>query len=212
MTHKLRVIGLTGPSGAGKSTVASLLAERGIPVIDADAVYHDLLIPPSACLDALSAAFTPVILAPDGSLDRTALAALVFEDSDTGRQKKELLNAITHRFIIEKTNQLLASYRADGASAVVIDAPLLIEAGMHRDCDFNVCVLAPKEVRLRRLMARDGKDAASILARIHAQPDDDFYRSNTDAVIFNGTDNGTDPAASLTAQLTQVLCRAGVKL
>lgn len=210
MTQEFRVIGLTGPSGAGKSTIAALFSGDGIPVIDADAVYHDLLIPPSACLNALADEFSAAILTPQGTLDRSALAALVFEDSDAGRARKARLNTITHRFVIKETNRLIADYRASGMRAVVIDAPLLIEAGMHRDCDFNVCVLAPEEVRLRRLMARDKKDQAAILARIHAQPDDEFYRQNTDAVIVNGADDGdTD---SLKAQFTNVLRRAGVSI
>ncbi len=210
MMQDFRVIGLTGPSGAGKSTVAALLDAYDIPVIDADAIYHDLLTPPSPCLDALAAEFSDAILSPDGTLNRAALATQVFEDSNAGRQKRERLNAITHRFVIEKTNQLLKDYRAAGKSAVVIDAPLLIEAGMHRDCDYTVCVLAPKEVRLDRLMARDERDEAALLARINAQPSDDFYRDNTDAVILNGTDDAAADYGTLKEQLADVLRRAGV--
>ena len=204
-----RIIGLTGPSGAGKSTVAMLFTEHGIPVIDADRVYHELLIPPSPCLDALSEAFTPAILSPDGSLDRAVLAALVFEDSDAGRERLAQLNRITHRFVIERTNELLAQYREQNLAAAVIDAPLLIEADMHRMCDLTVCVLADRQTRLTRLMARDHKDETAILARIEAQPDDDFYLSNTDMAIY--TDSQTT-VQQLQRKVRDVLLRAKVEL
>ena len=205
----LCIIGLTGPSGSGKSTIATHFADLGIPVIDADRVYHELLLPPSACLDAIAAAFSTAVLTADGHLNRPALAALVFEDSDAGRERLSQLNRITHRFVIERTNELLAQYREQHLAAAVIDAPLLIEANMHRMCDLTVCVLADRQTRLTRLMARDHKDEAAILARIEAQPSDDFYLSNTDMVIY--TDNQTT-AQQLQGKVRDVLLRAKVEL
>ena len=120
------VIGLTGPTGAGKSIVSELFASFGLPILDADQIYHSLLIPPSACLDAIAAAFSTAVLTADGHLNRPALAALVFEDSDAGRERLSQLNRITHRFVIERTNELLAQYREQHLAAAVIDAPLLI--------------------------------------------------------------------------------------
>ena len=205
----LCIIGLTGPSGSGKSTIATHFTDLGIPVIDADRVYHELLVPPSACLDAIAAAFSTAVLTADGHLNRPALAALVFEDSDAGRERLSQLNRITHRFVIERTNELLAQYREQGLAAAVIDAPLLIEANMHHMCDLTVCVLADRQTRLTRLMARDHKDEAAILARIEAQPSDDFYLSNTDMVIY--TDNQTT-AQQLQGKVRDVLLRAKVEL
>ena len=205
----LCIIGLTGPSGSGKSTIATHFADLGIPVIDADRLYHELLVPPSACLDAIAAAFSTAVLTADGHLNRPALAALVFEDSDAGRERLSQLNRITHRFVIERTNELLAQYREQHLAAAVIDAPLLIEANMHHMCDLTVCVLADRQTRLTRLMARDHKDEAAILARIEAQPSDDFYLSNTDMVIY--TDNQTT-AQQLQGKVRDVLLRAKVEL
>ena len=204
----LRIIGLTGPSGAGKSTVAALFAEMGTPVIDADRVYHQLLVPPSPCLDAIADAFSAAVLTPDGHLDRAALAALVFEDSDIGRERLATLNRITHRFVIEKTQKMLSEYRAKGLSAAVIDAPLLIEADMHRMCDLTVCVLADRQTRLQRLMKRDGKDAAAIKSRLDAQPDDGFYLSQTDLAIYT---DGEPTQEQLQEQVKNVLACAEVK-
>ena len=123
------IIGLTGPSGAGKSTVAAVFAEYDVPVIDADRVYHELLLPPSPCLDALCDAFSRAILAPDGSLNRAALATLVFEDSPSGRKKRALLNELTHRFVIERTDELLCAYREQGKRAVLINPLCYIYSG-----------------------------------------------------------------------------------
>jgi dephospho-CoA kinase len=201
----MKIIGLTGQSGAGKGTVASLFAEHGIPSIDTDAVYHELLIPPSACLDELVNEFTDAILATDGTLDRAAMASLVFADTLDAKERLALLNRITHRHVTERTLALLDEFRAAGKSAALIDAPLLIEAGLHKGCDVVVAVLADREVRLARLIARDNKDRAAILARMDAQPSDEFYISHADIVVQN---NGDEQA--LAAESVRILRHVGV--
>ena len=176
-------IGLTGPSGAGKGTVASLFAAHGVPSIDTDKVYHDLLIPPSACLDELSARFGTGILTPDGMLNRGALAAIVFAEGH-GTDLADL-NTITHRHILAKTREMLAAYAAQGVPAVLVDAPQLFESGFDAECGFILSVLAPYELRLARIMARDGLDEARAKARLDASPTDDFFRARSDAVMIN---------------------------
>lgn len=184
----MRIFGLTGPSGAGKGEVGAILRERGLAVIDTDRVYHELLIPPSPCLDALVDAFGRYILTEDGTLDRAMLASLVFADTDKARERHEMLNRITHRFVTERTSELLDAYRAEGYRAAVIDAPLLLEAGMDAICEAVIAVLADREVRLGRLLARDNKSREALVARLDAQPDDAFYRERARFVIEN---NGT---------------------
>ena len=184
----MRIIGLTGPSGAGKGAVGARLIARSIPVIDTDRVYHELLVPPSACLDALVEAFGEQIRTADGQLDRTVLAALVFGVDEAAKERHLTLNRISHRFVIERTGELLDAYRQSGVPLAVIDAPLLLEAGMDAICDVVVAVLAEEETRLARLLARDGKSREALLARLRSQPDDDFYRSRADFVIENNRD------------------------
>jgi dephospho-CoA kinase len=200
----MKIIGLTGQSGAGKGTVAALFAEHGIPSVDTDAVYHDLLIPPSPCLDQLRAAFTDAILNKDGTLDRRALAALVFEQTEIGRQRHERLNEITHRYIIERTFTLLAEYEKQGYAAAIIDAPLLIEAGLHHRCDCVIAVLAEREIRIGRLIQRDNLSVEQISARLDAQPDISFYIEHANMLIFN---NGTtqELRSHVSALLPEVL-------
>lgn len=201
----MKIIGLTGPSGAGKGALGACLEARGIPVIDTDRVYHMLLVPPSPCLDELIEAFGRDILCPDGTLDRAALAALVFASGGAAQERHETLNRITHRHVIDKTNELLAAYRSADKPATVIDAPLLLEAGMDAMCDLVVAVLADKNIRLNRLLARDSKNREALLARIDAQPSDDFYRTRADMVVQNDTDVGRLEAAA-----DEVLRRAEV--
>ena len=176
-------IGLTGPSGAGKGTVASLFAAHGVPSIDTDKVYHDLLIPPSACLDELSARFGTGILTPDGMLNRGALAAIVFAEGH-GTDLADL-NTITHRHILAKTREMLAAYAAQRVPAVLVDAPQLFESGFDAECGFILSVLAPYETRLTRIMARDGLEEARAKARLDASHSDGFFRERSDAVIYN---------------------------
>ncbi len=204
----LAVIGLTGPSGAGKSTVAALFAASKIPVIDADAEYHRLLLPPSPCLDDLVRVFSPAILTEQRTLNRAALSALVFEDSARGKARLKQLNEITHFYIKQRINALIASHR-DKAAALVIDAPLLIEADMCAACDLTVCVLAPTELRVKRLVARDRRAESEIRARVHAQPSDSFYREHTDLVIWNDAQTETE---QLQAAVDGCLRRVGVLL
>ena len=200
----MRIIGLTGQSGAGKGAVAALLEEYGIPAVDTDAVYHELLIPPSPCLDELRTEFTDAILNPDGTLDRPALSALVFAPTDEGKTRLHRLNEITHRYVIEKTFSMLEEYEKRGYRAAIIDAPLLIEAGLHRRCDHVIAVLSDREIRLARLLERDHLSIEQISARLDAQRDASFYIEHADSLIYN---NGTmqELKASVSTLLAEVL-------
>ncbi len=177
-------VGLTGPSGAGKGAVASLFARYGVPSIDTDAVYHALLIPPSDCLDELTERFGRNILHSDGTLNRGALAALVFAEGHG--EDLAALNTITHRHILAEVRARLKGYEADGISAVLVDAPQLFESGFDAECGFILSVLAPYEVRLARVMARDGLDGERARARLDASHRDEFFTERSDAVIVNG--------------------------
>ena len=197
------IVGLTGPSGAGKGMIASLFARFGVPSIDTDGVYHDLLIPPSACLEELKEAFGSEILSSDGTLDRGALASLVF--SRGYEQNLATLNRIAHRHILEKTKDLLASYEAEGIPAVLVDAPQLFESGFDRECGFILSVLALFDLRLARVMARDGLSEERARARLEASHTDEFFRERSDAVIIN---NGS--IDSLESEVRRLLALWGV--
>lgn len=176
------VIGLTGPSGAGKGVVSGICQKWGIPAVDADAVYHELLIPPSACLDELVHAFGKEILCQDGTLDRALLAAIVFTPG--AEEKKERLNRITHHFVLDAIRTSCRDLERTEAPAILVDAPLLFESGFDRECDHVLAVLAASDIRLIRIMARDGISISAALARLRAQKPDDFYRQ-ADGILCN---------------------------
>lgn len=177
------IIGLTGPSGAGKGVVCAAMAAYGIPSIDTDRVYHELLVPPSACLDALVDRFGKAILSPDGTLDRRALAAIVFAE---GHEDDHLaLNTITHRYVLDEVRKLCRAYESEGRTAVLVDAPLLFESGFDTECDVTLAVLADRALRHERIMARDGLSYEAANARLRAQKPDEFYLSRADHAIRN---------------------------
>lgn len=179
-------VGLTGPSGAGKGAVAAILARYGIPSIDTDGVYRQLLIPPSPCLDELAARFGAEILTPEGTLDRKALAALVFAPG----HETELsdLNRIAHSHILAETRRRLAKYEAEGLPVALVDAPQLFESGFDAECHFILAVLAPFETRLARILSRDGISREQAVARMNAAHSDEFFRSRAHAVLVNDGD------------------------
>lgn len=180
----MNVIGITGPSGAGKSMFSDILRSKNIPVIDADDVYHRLLVPPSECLDALTSAFGNGILDGDGCLDRTALSGIVFADES----KLALLNETVLTFVIDKIRSILSELEREGNTAAAVDAPTLIESGFNTECDAVVSILSNKDIRTERIMSRDRISRDAALSRISAQKPDGFYREHSDYVIINNGD------------------------
>ena len=180
----MKIIGVTGPTGSGKTVLTEYFASLGIPTINADELYHSLLIPPSPCLDAISSAFGKDMLSEDGSLDRKALSALVFSDS----QKLELLNSTVLEIVISEVRKKLSTLDRQGSKAVVIDAPTLIESGFDKECDTVISVISPKAIRTERIASRDNITRDSALKRIEAQKDDSFYISHSHFVLTNDSD------------------------
>ena len=177
----MKIIGITGPSGSGKSLLGELAHSLGFPVIDADEVYHSMLIPPSECLDALRTSFGDDIFFPNGELCRKSLANIVFSDPE----KLKLLNNTVLEKVLIKIRKMISDFENEGFSAVFVDAPTLIESGFNKECDIVISVLASKETRIKRIIARDGLTLEKAEARINAQKNDDFYCENSDHIINN---------------------------
>lgn len=153
------VIGLTGPIAAGKSQVSAFLAELGAEVIDADAVYRELISAPSPLLDRVVGRFGSGILDASGSLDRPALGKIVFSDPEA----LAALEAITHPAVISEVS---ARIDESTAEVVVNEAIRLVESGMVNDVDVRWLVVADPDVRLQRLMARNSLDEETARARL----------------------------------------------
>ena len=154
-------IGITGPTGCGKTTLLQEIAARGGEIVDCDALYYELLKTDPDLKAALAAAFGEIFL-PDGSLDRPKLASLVFSSADRLAKLNEIVFFHVGRAV--ETRKVQAE--AKGTPIFAIDAINLLESGMGALCDVTVCVLAPKEVRMQRIMARDGLTEASARARM----------------------------------------------
>jgi dephospho-CoA kinase len=181
--------GLTGGIGSGKSTVAGRLRELGAHVVDADEVARDVVRPRTPGLEAIVAHFGREVLDQDGCLDRASLAAIVFGDDDA----RQALNDITHPRIGARIAELVEAHaRAeadeDAPRLVVVDHPLLIEAGQAAAFPAVVVVLAPEAVRVQRLVGARGMDEDDARARIRAQAGDEERRAAATHVIENDGD------------------------
>lgn len=186
-------IGLTGGIASGKSVALRRFGELGAVVVDHDLLAREAVAPGSVGLDAVVAEFGPGVLAADGTLDRPALARLVFADDDA----RERLNAIVHpevrRLSAERDAEAGA---ADDGAVVVHDVPLLVEVGQAESFHLVVVVDAPPELRLRRLVEGRGLSEEDARARIAAQADDVVRRAAADVVL-----DGTGTEAQLRAQV-----------
>lgn len=177
----MKRIGITGPTGAGKTTALNALSALGVHIIDADQVYHDLLEGSAPLREALTTRFGTGIVTDEGKVDRKALGNVVFADPEALAD----LNAITHRFIIHEIDRQAAQAQAEGRPAVAIDAISLIESGVGETCDAVVGILAPREIRIRRIMAREGIPEDYARKRVEAQQGDGFFRAHCTHILEN---------------------------
>lgn len=161
----MKIIGLTGGIACGKTTVAGMLKKLGAVILDADAISRELTVPGGAALPAIREAFGSEVFLPDGTLDRAALAAQVFSDSE----KLQTLNRITHPMVLSRLSEGIAACRENGTPIVILDVPLLFEVHADALADLTVCVTAPEEVQIQRLYTRSGLSREQALGRINSQ-------------------------------------------
>lgn len=159
------VLGLTGGIGSGKSTVAAMLADRGAVVIDADTVAREVVEPGGPAYKGVVDRFGPDVVAADGSIDRPALAKIVFGNPSALAD----LNALTHPVIAEVVGERLAA-EAGTDHVVVLDVPLLVETESARaKCAAVVVVDCPEDVAVRRLVEQRAMVEADVRSRMAAQ-------------------------------------------
>jgi dephospho-CoA kinase len=171
-------IGLTGGIGSGKSTVSGLLAGRGARVVDADVLAREVVAPGTPGLAAVVDAFGDDVLSADGSLDRPALAAVVFGDPAA----RATLDAIVHPLVRGRAIEIISAMPED--AVVVQDIPLLVETGQAASFDLVLVVEADRETRVARLVRR-GLSPEDARARIAAQATDEQRRAVADVVLDN---------------------------
>ena len=190
MDNKVRVVGLTGGIGTGKSTAAEYLKKKGFAHIDADQIGRDITADGSPMLPVLDSIFGPTgeygvegfdILREDGSLDRKALASIVFTDM----KKKLKLDEVMFKAIIAETKRLVEVYSQDDPVGILIDAPLLFEAGLDKECDLVLLIVADMDVRIHRVCARDGATEQEVRNRINSQMSDEEKIVRSHVVVDN---------------------------
>lgn len=187
------IVGLTGGIGAGKSAVAKLLEKRGATIVDTDVIAREVVEPPSPVLDTIASEFGPAVIAADGTLDREALARIVFGDE----RRRQRLNEITHPEILKRVLARIGGYPP--SAVVVVVVPLLFESGFDRNCNAVIAVTAPETARIARVMRRDGMREPDARARMRAQLPESSYDGKATWIVRNDGDE-----ASLEAEVERL--------
>ncbi|MEE9193067.1 MAG: dephospho-CoA kinase [Thermodesulfobacteriota bacterium] len=181
----MKVIGLTGSIGSGKSTVSGFFKKLGAIVIDADQVSRQVVEPGSPALKELTVAFGENILNPDGSLNRTLVAEIVFNSDE----KRELLNSIIHPMIFNEINSTIEEYREKGTEIIILEAALILEKkGLIKLIDKLIVVSIDEETQKKRLEGRGDLSKEQINARINSQLTNNEKIKHADYIIDNNQD------------------------
>ena len=193
----MKVIGLTGGTGSGKSVVSRGLAAAGAVIVDADKIAHEIILKGEPAYNEIIEYYGTGILDAEGNIIRKKLGEIVFND----KEKLAFLNQCTHKYITAEVKRQIAAAKEDGtATAIIVDAPLLLEAKLETVCDLVWVVYADPEVRAQRVMVRDGITYELAKARIANQKSWEEYQAAATAVIDNSKD-----LAHLEAQLSEIL-------
>jgi dephospho-CoA kinase len=190
------VVGLVGRAGSGKSSFAQALRERGAVVLEADRFGHRVTDTDPEVRAALVAEYGPTVYRPDGTLDRPQVAARVFRDAAARRR----LDALVHPKLVAALRAEIARRRAErSAPLVLVDAALMLEWGLERDCDHVVAVVAPEALQIERLRRARGWSAAEARRRLAAQRSNEGFAQRADVVVVN--DGALDALRARAAEL-----------
>jgi dephospho-CoA kinase len=199
-------VALTGNAGAGKSSVANIWSEAGVPVVKADDLAREAVAPGSEGLRDVVAAFGPGIVTADGSLDRAALRGFVFRDQG----ERARLEGILHPRIKALRDRWMARQREAGFPLAVAEIPLLFEVGLQGDYDVVVCVDAPGNLRLERLMRDRGLEEEEALRIMSSQIPSEEKRRRANFVLNNdGSRRELEEQSLALLDLLRARARAG---
>ena len=175
----MKIIGITGGTGCGKTTALNELERRGALLMDCDAVYHRMLETDRPMLDEIEKYFPGAVV--DGKLDRKALGAVVFTDEEALRD----LNIITHRHINLEIRRILREHAMNGGTLAAIDAIELFSSGLAKRCTATIGVIAGRDVRISRIMRRDGISREYAMMRVNAHRPNEYFIQNCSRVLEN---------------------------
>ena len=176
----MKILGITGPTGAGKTTALQELEQMGARLIDADAVYHQMLKEDVQLRRELEEKFG-CMTDENGDFDRKKLGNIVFQDP----KALETLNKIAHRHIVNKIKEILKQAEEEGIHLAAVDAIALFESGLDRLCHDTIAIIAPTRVRIQRIMDREGISEEYARMRVEAQQKDDFFTARCGHTLYN---------------------------
>lgn len=180
---KKLLIGLTGPSGTGKTTALKKAQELGFLCIDCDKVAKSETENNPLCKQAIKESFGEEVF-KNGILDRKLLAKLAFST----KEKTELLNQTVLPFVVA---EILKIVNSSDSENIILDAPTLFQSGLNEICNFTVCLMCDREIRLARIINRDNITKEAAESRINAAEDDEFFIKNCNFTVYNNNDEKT---------------------
>jgi dephospho-CoA kinase len=184
---RMKTIGLVGGMASGKSLVGKMLVELGAGLLDADRTGHAVLAEDSAVHRVIAERWGDAVFAADRSVDRSAIARRVFAGGDAAELDRRFLEGLLHHRIRRRLEKLRDQYAAEGKPAVVLDAPVLLEAGWGPMCDILLMVDAPRQVRLERARQRGWTEAEFDHREAAQWPVDDKRREAHFMITNDGT-------------------------
>jgi dephospho-CoA kinase len=186
---RMKTIGLVGGVASGKSLVAKMLVELGAGLLDADRTGHAVLTEVQAVRRKLRARWGDAVFSPDGSVDRRAIAKRVFGTGGTAELDRRFLEDLLHHRIRRRLLQTKDQFAAEGRPAVVLDAPVLLEAGWGPMCDILLMVDVPREIRLKRSLSRGWTDEEFSRREAAQWPIDDKRREAHFMIANDGSED-----------------------
>ena len=180
----MKIIGLTGQTGSGKSTIAGILYKNGAYIIDADKIAHEVLLPGGGAYEEVINNLGESILDKNKLIDRKKTAEIVFNDAGALKRHTQT----THKYILKKIFEEIDDARNKNFQLACIDAPLLIESGLHNKCDTVWAAYADDDLRLKRIIKRDGISETEAKKRMASQTPFDEIKKYANVIFYNESD------------------------
>ena len=178
----MKIIGITGASGSGKTTASEILNKRSdVRIIDADKIAKSLNTPGTEYMNCIRDVFGDSVILENGHLNRKELAIIIYNDNNS----REKLNALTFKYVVDEILADIEELKKLDIKFIIIDAPLLIESGLSKYCDYVIALIADDNLKVKRICKRDGIDEETAKKRLKIQQTNSFYVENSDFYIEN---------------------------
>lgn len=183
----MKIIGITGSSGTGKTTVSKILGEYDyIEIIDCDKIAKEIAVPGNIYLETIKKEFGSEYFLVDGNLNRRMLAETIYNN----KEKLEKLNNITFKYVVEEILNQINKIKEDKSIKIIaIDAPLLFESNLDKNCDYVISLVANEDIKIDRICKRDNINKEFAQKRLKIQKEDNFYTSKSDFIIENNDES-----------------------